>query len=113
ADGGAGGIRRDCPAPSLGVRMPGAGPRRGSDGAGALPNGKIPGPGPGGPAGVPNRRGGAGYAGAGRVRRAGRQVLLRRLCNGGPGGDFGLRPPREQAEAHPGGGGATGPCVHP
>ena len=44
---------------------------------------------------------------------AGRQVLLRRLCNGGPGGDFGLRPPREQAEAHPGGGGATGPCVHP
>lgn len=55
-------------------------------GAGAFPSGKIPGPGPGGPAGVPNRRGGAGYAGAGRVRRAGRQVLLRRLRDGGPGG---------------------------
>ena len=89
-DGGAGGLRRHGPGPPLGARLSGAGPRRGPDGSAPLPGGSVSGSGPGGPAGPPNRRDTARDAGAGRVRRAGGEILRRRLPDGGPGGDHRL-----------------------
>ena len=65
-----------------------------------------------GTAGGPRRRGNAGPAGAGLLRRAGRQVLRRRHRHGESGRDDLLRYPPPQDQAAPGGAGSAGAVRH-
>ena len=111
-DGGVGGLGRCGKAAPLGARLPGTHRRRGSDHPGTLPDRQAAGAGPCCTAGVPDRRGAAGAKGAGSLRRPRRQVLQRRLCHGGQGGDRLLRPPQKQAETNSGGRGPAGPDLY-